>query len=73
MVNEQYINCPICNSQIPFDPYALIRGATFSCPKCPSVSIGIDQGSRDVVKNALDELDALKKNIGKTRNQNSSS
>jgi|GEM_PF-565844 len=73
MVNEQYIRCPDCGSQIPFDPYALVRGERFSCPKCPAVSIGISSGSRDIVKDALEELEHLKKSIGKTRPEQSSS
>lgn len=67
MANEQYIRCPDCGSQIPFDPYALVRGASFACPQCPAVSIGIDQGSREIVKQTLDELDKLKKTMGEMR------
>lgn len=73
MINEQYISCPDCGSKIPFDPYALVRGERFACPKCPAVSIGIDQESRDTVKNTLDELETLKKNIRKTKTEQSSS
>jgi hypothetical protein len=66
MANVQYIRCPVCGSQIPFDPYALIRGERFVCPTCPDVSIGIDQGSRGIVKKTLEELENLKKNLGNT-------
>lgn len=65
MVNEQYIRCPDCGSQIPFDPYALVRGDRFACPKCPNVSIGMDLGIRDTVKTALDKMQKLKKQMGK--------
>lgn len=64
MKNAQYICCPDCGSQILFDPYALVRGTMFSCPTCPNVSIGLDQGSQDIVKKSLDDLDRLKKNTG---------
>lgn len=73
MVNEQYIRCPDCGSQIPFDPYALVRGERFACPQCPAVSIGLDPGSREIVKNSLQKLESLKKDIGKTRPEQPSS
>ena len=66
MLSEQFIRCPDCGSQIVFDPYALVRGERFACPKCPA-SIGLAPGSRDIVKNTLDELATLKKDLGKTR------
>ncbi|AOY81808.1 hypothetical protein BJP36_19720 [Moorena producens JHB] len=65
MVNEQYIRCPDCGSQIPFDPYALARGERFACPQCPALSIGIDPSSQEIVNNTLNELENLKKSIGK--------
>ena len=64
MESSQYIRCPDCNTQIPFDPHELIRGTRFGCPNC-SVSIGIERGSRETVKNALDKLGELKRDIGK--------
>ena len=73
MVNIQYINCPVCGSQIPFDPYRLVRGERFSCPTCPDVSIGLHQESREVVKKSLDELENLKNNIGKMGSEEPSS
>jgi predicted RNA-binding Zn-ribbon protein involved in translation (DUF1610 family) len=73
MVNQLYIRCPDCGSQIPFDPYALVRGERFACPQCPAVSIGLDQGSREIVKKSLHELESLKKNIGKMRPEQPSS
>ena len=63
MVNQQYINCPDCGSPIPFDPYALVKGQRFSCPKCLDVSIGLASESRDVVKESLDKLESLKKDL----------
>ncbi|NEN88128.1 MAG: hypothetical protein F6K48_04025 [Okeania sp. SIO3H1] len=66
MANEQFIRCPNCGAQIMFDPYALVRGERFACPKCAAV-IGLDPGSRDIVKNTLEELETLKKNLGKTK------
>ena len=64
MENQQYISCPDCGSKIPFDPYALVRGARFKCPQC-SVSIGLDPGSQNIVEDTLDKFETLKKNIGK--------
>ena len=69
MANVQSIRCPVCGSQIPFDPYALVRGESFACPTCPDVSIGLDQGSRDIVKNTLDQLDSLKKKLEDMRSE----
>ena len=65
MENQQYISCPDCGSKILFDPYELVRGARFLCPQCPSVSIGLDPSSQNIVENTLDKLESLKKNLGK--------
>jgi predicted RNA-binding Zn-ribbon protein involved in translation (DUF1610 family) len=65
MANQQYLSCPDCGSQIPFDPYALLTGASFSCPECPSVSIGLDRGSWGVVNKSLNEFEKLKQTVGK--------
>ncbi len=64
MASAPYIRCPDCNTEIPFDPYELVRGTKFACPKC-SVAIGIDQSSRDTVKDALDKLGELKREAGR--------
>jgi len=63
-MNEQTINCPDCSTPIPFDPYALVQGKQFVCPNC-SASIGIDQGSRETVKNALDQFESMRSRLGK--------
>jgi hypothetical protein len=72
MANAQYLICPVCGSKIPFDPYALVRGERFDCPNCPDVSIGLDSGSRDIVKKTLDELEN-NKNIEKKRTEHHAS
>ena len=58
---QQYIPCPDCGSKIFFEPYELIKGAKFACPKCCVVSIGLDQGSVDTVKNSLEQFEKFKK------------
>jgi predicted RNA-binding Zn-ribbon protein involved in translation (DUF1610 family) len=67
MAAIQYIACPVCGSQIPFDPYALVRGESFSCPNCPDVAIGLSMESRDLVKKSLDEFENLKKKVMTTK------
>ena len=63
--SSQYISCPDCSTRIPFDPQELIKGTRFGCPNC-SISIGIERGSRETVKDALDKLEELKREVGKT-------
>lgn len=67
MPNEQYIRCPDCGTPIPFDPRALVRGDRFACPQCLNVSIGIDSGSRRKVEETLDELQNVKRKLGRSR------
>ncbi|MEM8641072.1 MAG: hypothetical protein AAGG51_20005 [Cyanobacteria bacterium P01_G01_bin.54] len=73
MVDQQYIPCPDCDSQIPFDPYVMLSGEQFSCPECPSVSIGIAPESREIVRNSLDELENLKKQLANMKPEQPSS
>jgi len=64
MIHEQTIPCPVCQTKVPFEPQALIRGVQFSCPTCFAM-IGIAQESIQDAKNAMDEFNALKKTMGK--------
>ncbi len=73
MENQQYLNCPDCGSKIPFDPYALVKGASFMCPRCPSISIGLAPGSREIVENTLNKFEMMKKKAGEMSREQSSS
>lgn len=52
MIKDQYIPCPVCQTNIPFDTNELIRGRKFSCPQCDAI-VGITQESVGEVENAL--------------------
>ena len=62
MINqENSIQCPACNTKIPFDVKMLLSGMKFSCPysECDA-SIGLSQESAPLVEQTLEKLEALK-------------
>ena len=61
------IPCPDCGTSIPVDPRQLVLGVRFSCPQCPSLSIGMEVGSRSQVADALDRLDEVRRGAGQER------
>lgn len=61
-MNQQQLNCPDCNTPITYDTYGLLQGRKFSCPKC-ALAIGLAPQSKDKVKNAMEEYEALKANL----------
>lgn len=69
MITEQTIPCPVCQTKIPFDTQALIRGHKFSCPKCYAV-IGIAQESVEQAKTIVEEFQELSKNKFSTKSSN---
>jgi transcription initiation factor IIE alpha subunit len=61
-MQEQFIPCPVCQTQIPFSARALLQGVSFSCPKC-FASVSIAHESMDTVQQAMKEFESLKKNM----------
>lgn len=57
---EQFIPCPVCKTQIPINVHQLIQGIQFSCPNC-QVAIGLSTQSQPLVKEALTNLENIKK------------
>ncbi len=57
---DQYIPCPVCKNRIPIDLHQLIKGVQFSCPTCMA-AIGLAAESREVVTDAVTNLDKFKK------------
>lgn len=64
MIQEQTLPCPTCQTKIPFDPVALIRGHKFSCPNCQSV-VGIANEEIENVSKIYQEYTKLKQKIAK--------
>lgn len=62
-MNQSFISCPDCSTQIAFEPLALVRGERFGCPGCGQVSIGLDVGSRQLVQETMDELKNVKQSL----------
>ncbi|MCB0707760.1 MAG: hypothetical protein KDC34_20740 [Saprospiraceae bacterium] len=52
--------CPICKTNIPFDPIGLIKGAQFACPGCQA-QIGISGQEVPRAEEALEKLEEIKK------------
>lgn len=65
-MSEQQLNCPDCNTPIPYDTYGLLQGKKFSCPNC-SLSLGLAPQSRDTVKDAMEEYENLKADLLKQK------
>lgn len=68
MINEQKIPCPICQTKIPFDAQALIRGHKFSCPSCFAV-IGIAKESVEQATTVFEEFKELSKSKFSSKNK----
>ena len=56
---ENKLNCPVCGETICFEVEALVSGQKFQCTGCDAV-ISINEQQKDIVKNALKQLDDLK-------------
>ncbi|TAE08826.1 MAG: hypothetical protein EAZ95_16745 [Bacteroidetes bacterium] len=69
-MQEQSIPCPVCQTKIPFDVHALLRGVAFTCPSC-FASIGIAQEALPTVNDAMQKLEELKKNIHSAKKSSS--
>ena len=65
-MTQQQLNCPDCNTLIPYDTYGLLQGKKFSCPKC-ALSLGLAAQSHEMVKNAMEEYENLKANLSKEK------
>lgn len=58
-MTENFIPCPACSTQIPFDPKQLLLGKKVSCPSC-DVEIGLSADSNPIVEDALEQFNKLK-------------
>lgn len=67
-MNEQVMNCPDCNTPIPYDTYGLLQGKKFSCAKC-GLSLGLAPQSHATVNNAMQEYENLKASLLKQKAQ----
>lgn len=74
MNDQQFIPCPTknCSGKILFDPHELMRGAQFVCPVCDA-AVGLAPESREVVHEAIEKFDEMKRNILKMKNDHSMS
>lgn len=55
------IPCPVCKTNIPFDPTGLLKGMKFACPGCQA-QIGItNENSAAITKDALEKFEEIKK------------
>jgi DNA-directed RNA polymerase subunit RPC12/RpoP len=65
MINQvQAIPCPTCGNKIPFDTNQLLAGIQFICANCHS-AIGLAAESKSVVQEAMQKLDATKRQMAK--------
>ncbi|MBC9796775.1 hypothetical protein [Sinomicrobium weinanense] len=74
MNDQQFIPCPTenCSGNIFFDPHELMRGAQFVCPICNTV-VGLAPESREIVNEAIEKFDELKRDIIKMKKDHSMS
>lgn len=74
MNDQPFIPCPTenCSGKILFDPHELMRGAQFVCPIC-NTAIGLAPESKEIVHEAIEKFDALKRKIIKMKKDSSMS
>jgi len=68
MISEQSIPCPVCQTKIPFDAVALVKGHKFSCHGCLAV-VGIAQEAIETASEAINTYQELKKQSLGTKNK----
>lgn len=66
MTIQQQMPCPTCNQPIHFDPHGLIKGEKFQCGNCFAI-VGIAADSLQTAKEALDQFNDLKQNMGQQK------
>ena len=54
---NNFIPCPDCKTNIPFEPMLLLKGVEFTCPTCRSM-ISLSTESIGDVKSAIDNLNS---------------
>ena len=67
-MNQQFIPCPTCKTQIEFNVFQLLQGMHYVCPSCHSM-ISLSMESKPVVENAIKNLENIKKNSDKSNNK----
>lgn len=57
-LGQNNIPCPVCKTNIPFDPILLLKGASFSCPNCHA-AVSISNQSMNMAQSAFQEMEKL--------------
>jgi hypothetical protein len=60
MSNLTNLPCPLCQTAITIDVYALLSGTSFACENCKA-SVAIAAAQKEVLQHTMDQFEMLKK------------